>query len=363
MTKAEFVPELHALRGLLAAWVVASHLLPEGQTNPLLRLVSHGGLAVDGFILLSGFVITLVLQGRETSYGAFLLRRFFRLFPVLAACVALMLLLGALGVGLNNTDFSLPGETALRTLLVLGMVQGLVPDAVLDCGARSILGPAWSISLEWQFYLVAPALLGFIGGRRVRPGRVLVVAGLAILGGWLAWRSLSFCGTTSFLPMRLGHFLAGILSAFAWLELRRASPQAVRLVAGAALALGCAFAVPQQLPVLLPWIAALYASLAAADPLAQPLRRGLRLAPLQRLGTLSYCLYLAHLPAIQAVLLVLPPVEGDLPRAALRLLLALGLMLLAAMAIHRWVEQPGIALGRRLIAARRPSGLNQAVAG
>jgi peptidoglycan/LPS O-acetylase OafA/YrhL len=237
------------------------------------------------------------------------------------------------------------------------MVQGLVPDALLECGARSILGPAWSISLEWQFYLVAPALIGFIGGRQIRPGRVLLVAGLAMLGGWLAWRNLSFCGTTSFLPMRLGHFLVGILSAFAWLELRRATPQVVRLAAAATLAQGFAFAVPQQLPVLLPWIAALYASLAVADPLAQPLRRVMRLAPLQGLGTLSYCLYLAHLPAIQAVLLVLPPVDGDLPRAALRLALSLGLMLLAAMAIHRWVELPGIALGRRLIAARGPAGL------
>ena len=301
-----FVPELHALRGALAFWVFAAHLLGDAEGTLALRVLGAGGLAVDGFIMLSGFVITMTLRNGKVGYREFITRRFFRLFPVLAVCVVLALVVHELaGPRLVR---ELP-DTPLRVLLVLGMVQGMVPDGVLSCAARSVLGPAWSISLEWQFYLVAPALIGFMsagagrpnGGRPIALGRTLLIAAGTLVGAWVTFRSLSFCGTSSFLPMRLGYFLVGILSAQAWLALRGTETEMLHLLFAGIAALLFAFIPSMQLLTLLPWVAVLYASLAERDPMARPLRALLRTSPMQQLGSISFSLYLVHIPVIQAV--------------------------------------------------------------
>lgn len=50
------IAEFEALRGALALWVVASHVLQfvgvRAEANPITRLVNMGGLAADGFVIL-----------------------------------------------------------------------------------------------------------------------------------------------------------------------------------------------------------------------------------------------------------------------------------------------------------------------
>ncbi|MFC7476492.1 acyltransferase family protein [Dankookia sp. GCM10030260] len=355
-----FIPELHALRGALAFWVFAAHLLGDAEGTLALRVLGAGGLAVDGFIMLSGFVIAMTLRDGKVSYRAFITRRVFRLFPVLAVCVVLALVVHALAGPRLVREFP---DTPLRILLVLGMVQGMVPDALLSCAARSVLGPAWSISLEWQFYLIAPALIGFMGagagsahgGRPIALGRTMIVAAGTLAGAWVSFRMLSFCGTSSFLPMRLGYFLVGILSAQAWLALRGAGAETLHLVFAGLVALIFAFIPSMQLLTLLPWVAVLYASLAERDPLARPLQALLHTSPIQQLGSISFSLYLVHMPVIHAVQVLadattLPPFW----RAGLMVVLAVVITLVAAAGIWKWVELPCIALGRRVAALGRP---------
>ena len=51
--------------------------LPRG-----VRLLVHGDYAVNVFMILSGFVIFKLIEDARESYGVFLARRFFRLYPV-----------------------------------------------------------------------------------------------------------------------------------------------------------------------------------------------------------------------------------------------------------------------------------------
>jgi peptidoglycan/LPS O-acetylase OafA/YrhL len=348
MAKPEFVPELHALRGLLALWVFAAHLLGDKQGTLPMRILGTGGLAVDGFIMLSGFVIAMMLWKGRIGYREFILRRFFRLVPVLAVCVALALVVHDLA-GLREAP-----DTPLRVLLVLGMVQGMVPDGLLTCAARSVLDPAWSISLEWQFYLVAPALIAWIGERRIALGRTLLLAAGSLACAWVAFRTLSFCGTTSFLPMRLGYFLVGILSARAWLALRDTDTATLHLVTAGTAALLFAFIPSVQLLSLLPWVATLHASLADRDPMARPLRTVLRASPLQLLGSISFSVYLVHMPVIQAFTVLTGAIPLPPPwREGLGVVLTVIVTLLAAAALWKWVELPCIALGRRVATQRK----------
>jgi peptidoglycan/LPS O-acetylase OafA/YrhL len=94
--------------------------------------------------------------------------------------------------------------------------------------------------------------------------------------------------------------------------------------------------------------AALLMALAIGSPRA---RRVLEVPPLLWLGRVSYSLYLIHVPVL---LVVVHGLHGLLPLEAL-LLLAIPLALLAAQAMNRWVEQPSIALSRRLPGAAPPA--------
>jgi peptidoglycan/LPS O-acetylase OafA/YrhL len=147
MDKTGFVPELHALRGALAFWVFAAHLLGDAEGTLALRMLGAGGLAVDGFIMLSGFVIAMTLRNGKVGYREFITRRFFRLLSVLAVCVVLALIVHDLAGPRLVREFP---DTPLRILLVLGMVQGMVPDSLLSCAARSVPGPARPGASRWN---------------------------------------------------------------------------------------------------------------------------------------------------------------------------------------------------------------------
>ena len=79
----ERVASVDGLRGALAALVFATHLLAaEGETRA--NVIALG--CVLGFFVVSGYALTRGWRGR---YGGFLVRRFVRLWPTYALCVAL----------------------------------------------------------------------------------------------------------------------------------------------------------------------------------------------------------------------------------------------------------------------------------
>ena len=179
------VPEFEGLRGLLSWWVVITHMLLLSGYSPealgrCWRVLVHGNQAVDVFIILSGFVIHKLWHDSREPYGIFLARRFLRLWPCYIVC-----LLGALAlrpcIAMAIAQPPL-GDPSLRELALVNwqqeqsrlgtnflvhttMLHGAVPETWLPGSAIALLGPAWSISLEWQFYLVAPFSL-----RRTRTG-------------------------------------------------------------------------------------------------------------------------------------------------------------------------------------------------
>mgnify|MGYP000989605473 CR=1 FL=1 len=100
------IPALTGLRALLAWWVVVYHMTipelaplpPDGWLEPLR---AHGYLAVDGFFVLSGFILSYVYRdafaaGVPGIYPRFLLARLARLYPVhLAMTLVVLAMLGA----------------------------------------------------------------------------------------------------------------------------------------------------------------------------------------------------------------------------------------------------------------------------
>src|ERR1051325_6417390 len=112
--------EFEGLRGFLAWWVVLTHILAYSGISAsrftLLKDLWNGAIPVNVFIILSGFVIFYLLSGLQEGYGAFIIRRFFRIYPVFVVCLGLALVLN---VGRQAAFAQLPwsGEPQMQKYL------------------------------------------------------------------------------------------------------------------------------------------------------------------------------------------------------------------------------------------------------
>lgn len=213
---------LEGARAILALWVVVSHILAivgfsYEQSPPMLMLAMSSNFAVDVFVIISGFVITHLLTIKQESYGVYITRRFLRLWPLhiflVLVIVGLMLVANGPPDALYD-QYSAASEDHFAWLLAANatMLHGLIPDAWIMHGANFFNSPAWSISLEWQFYLVAPWII--ITLRRwplVAVGIVTTIVLLRPTGGWMSHGA--------FLPEHIEFFALGILTRIWWPQL------------------------------------------------------------------------------------------------------------------------------------------------
>ena len=90
------------------------------------------------------------------------------------------------------------------------MTHGVFPDGVLPNVWVGFLGAAWSLSTEWQFYLLALLI-----GERLRL-RALAWLFLAVSAMAVAWHAVSpeaWQFSRAFLPNKAQYFALGIASA------------------------------------------------------------------------------------------------------------------------------------------------------
>ena len=357
------LPELEGLRGILSWWVVISHAVQmagytEAILGPGMRLLVHGDYAVSVFIILSGFVIHKRWQDCPDSYAAFITQRFLRLWPAFMVCLAGALLLRpCIEAGLACPQLGDPHLFELtkqdwqneqshlggHLLAHIFMVHGAIPDQWLPSSAVAILAPAWSISLEWQFYLIAiPLFWALKRGGAVAWTVFAIVAGQGWmnrysppLGDWFPMRSA--------LPQQLLLFGIGMISYRLWEACHDRGKQIAAPLFGFAV-LAPYFTL--WLPFAI-WVAAAACCLSDGGR-AKAL---LNSAPLQALGRVSYSTYLGHMlvfwPLYTLGLRTIPGVSSP---AMLAVLLGLGapLILFLSKLLYRWVESPAIAFGRRL---------------
>jgi peptidoglycan/LPS O-acetylase OafA/YrhL len=352
---------LDGLRGILAVYILLGHTMPFVPATSwlgwLARGASHGRAAVDVFFILSGMVIFRSLRrwqserpGRTVAM-AFLRARAARLLPVYL--VALMAACAALSLGAPYAVLPALSQPEARDIVAAGwppqamthlavhlmMAQGLFPPALLPDAEFSILGPAWSLSTEWQFYLCLAAILVL---RRPRPAPL--VAGLLILS--IAGRALELLPPEwqfgrAFLPQEAAYFALGVASdALARREAKSSGLFAVALI-------GCILSAVfdggfAKIGAPLFWAVCL-TSLWAQSAVGRLTRRLLCLPPLLWLGAVSYPLYLIHAPVQRALMLAAGNLASGDPWRFVWLWVppAILLPILAAWLLHHLIELPG----------------------
>lgn len=250
------------LRTILAIAVVVYH------SYKIFGLRMCGGqVAVETFYMISGFYMALVLNEKYVgagSYRKFISSRFIRIFPIYWIVLLIVLFLAFLLYFTNNQPLylgryisnynCLSASTilffALENILVLG--QEILYFMKLDefcnpeltyhvfsynhTGYQYLLVPqAWSISLEFMFYMIAP----FLVRKSVKWQLLLIVLGIGAKVFFANKYYLSFDPWTyRFFPFELAYFLAGSV-AYQWYK--KIEYKAISNKVGAGLLVLCLF--------------------------------------------------------------------------------------------------------------------------
>lgn len=317
------IPVLDHLRGVAAFTVAFYHLSCGNEKfldakDPIAVIGSYGWLGVEVFFVISGFVVPYSLYLRSYSIGdclEFFSRRLKRLEPCYLACIVLTIVLNkisTLAPGFQGAPFDLTWQ---RLLAHLGYL-----NAILN---YEWLSPVfWTLAIEFQYYFFIALVFPLLIHRQllIRFGAILflIVLGFAghenpsLLFFWLplfAMGMLSFQYYVGLWTSMQFSLLLSFVSVFAFLLVGQ----------------------PQTLVGLL-------TALIIVSVQSRELPR--TMAPIAFLGTVSYSLYLLHVPIGGRVI----NLAGRLPESIIyrypAIILALGITIFCAYVFWLYIELP-----------------------
>ena len=354
---------LDGLRGLAVAGVLLFHD----------DLLIGGFLGVDLFFALSGFLITGLLLAEHESSGrvdlvSFWRRRARRLLP--AALMFLVLITPLMYVFGTIAQVEAAREGVVPAMLyVANWAQIANSEQYWALFTEpSPLTHLWSLAVEEQFYVLWPLIAMFVlRGKRARL-QLGVVTAVGIVASFVAMLVLFDAASPTRVYMgtdtRAASILVGALAAVVSLD-RRLQQLAIRVpsavAAGQLLLLGGVIAMWATIDgssstALYRGLLLLHSSACAVLAASiwitarTPVIRGLEVAPLRWLGTISYGLYLWHWP----VFIIIDEASTGFSRPVVSVL-RWSVSLAIAAASFRFLEAP-IRYGRQLGSAR--SGLS-----
>ncbi|MGB7298060.1 MAG: acyltransferase family protein [Burkholderiaceae bacterium] len=326
--------DIQVLRGLSIVFVLLFHFEVSGAGN--------GFLGVDIFFVISGFLMALLYDKDDIS--GFFGRRARRLLPayfttiVATALAAAWLTLPA--------EFTAVGSETMFASFLVSNVGYWLADSYFDKTVFKPLLHLWSLGVEFQFFLLVPALAWL--HRLWRPMLPLLM--LASLVACLLAVSVSSKTAFFLLPFRLWEFLAGAITAIVFTHRgavpagRNSWPGIVGLLVLLAIPLMGVEGEARNVAYGHPGLFAVVVCAATALVLSHGLPAGLVNNWLgkvfQVLGKYSYSIYLVHFPVI--VLHLYQPFSGTIlgtggPLDALAMLVLIASL---SVAMYHLIEKP-----------------------
>lgn len=196
-TSGRFIPELDGLRFVAIAMVILYHLNGyliakttfyehDATSDWLCRAALVGNHGVELFFVISGFILALpfaahhLKQARPVSLRAYYLRRLTRLEPPYFATIFLLMLLSA--VMTRTIALPLNGHLLASLFYMHNLMYGTFSP---------VLGVAWSLEIEVQFYVLVPVLTLVFAVRNSRMRRFVLGAAIMLC---LALQAVFFGG-------------------------------------------------------------------------------------------------------------------------------------------------------------------------
>jgi peptidoglycan/LPS O-acetylase OafA/YrhL len=297
---------LDSLRALAALYVVVNHAaatVPGMLQRHWLKPFQFGYLAVDLFIVISGYCLMLPVVANDNCLrgGAlnFYKRRAIRILPPYYFATALSLILIATLIGHKtgtHWDVSIP-VNAYGVVTHLLLVNDFFPTAQINHAY-------WSIAVEWHIYFLFPLML--IAWRRFGAFPTALAVTVVAMA---AYRFAPRIGLQATMPTLYALFALGALGASISLakdgvlaRMRDRFPWMSVLAAGC---FGCLWLLRHTVKVDLADLpfGVTFACLivAAGQPDRYKLLRFLSWRPLVFVGTFAYSIYLIHAPLLQVV--------------------------------------------------------------
>jgi exopolysaccharide production protein ExoZ len=344
---------IQILRGVAAIFVVISHLCTQMRdSHPMACFLgvfaNLGGIGVDIFFVISGFIMVVTTFGRADGPGAsfnFLRKRALRIYPVYWVWTTLLLLLW--GLKLADQAPSLTPSYVIASYLLW--------PASNDAGKwMPMINQGWSLSFELYFYLFFAAAIA------VKARRSML---LFLLAAFLALFALAQIVR---LPPSLDYlfssplvfeFLLGVIAGSVYARGRGGENLAAAIVMVFFATIGLLFALFSTLPLPHLLTHGLPAMLLVLGASLLPVRNIRCLSLPIFLGDASYSIYLTHsfLLGVSANLLrkgIGTQIQPDL------LIIILTILFVAICAqAYRFVEAPLIAF----VSEKRKPNLDRSV--
>lgn len=354
--------DLDGLRGIAILLTVILHYVArwgyfDSIRPEILRdLLDSFWSGVDIFFVLSGFLIGGIVLDNGSApnfFRVFYTRRALRILPIAFFTIAVCYWLLPLAVPRLEGRGHVPPYAFVLFINNFWTSNGVA--------SYPPLSPMWSLAIEEQFYLVAPALLFYARARARVPALIAIIVLSPIV------RSFDLGPSIWDFPLfRLDGLCAGVLVAIlvrdgrfcAWVR-RHARELAVATAGIVSIMLFFAMFPVRSSQNQVAWGVWLNSLGTAAIILylhfhrASTLARALSTRPLVLVGRVSYCIYLMHIPVLFLVtdLRSWQHAAWQLPVAAFTVTSVL------AWISWRFVESPLIQAGKMLVYGTRTNGV------
>ena len=214
-SNAAYLPRLDHLRFLAAVLVLMFHQFHQHvgdlrQGNALLTLIDEGHTGIGLFMVISGFILTVISGGQPVSWWPFMRNRVLRIYPLFVLAVFLQLFISTYH---QHRNYGL-----------LQLLSWLIPFRSETVPLSPYFVQLWTIWVEFQFYLLFPLLLVFVQryGARHLWGLLLLLAVLRAIV-WGADGQVRYLAYETIFG-RLDQFIVGMLLGL-W-HVRRQARQA-----------------------------------------------------------------------------------------------------------------------------------------
>lgn len=272
---------------MLAMGVVASH------TNGYAfdRFPDTGIISVIVFFFVSGYLMpaSFYTNYAYVKFGArsknYLINRFLRIYPIYWFSLGFVLL--AIVVVGREAEYDFGIASLLQNFLLLGLNQ----DQFWR-GDIKYIGPAWTLDIELQYYLLVPVLVVLC--QRFRSVFLVLIACWFLIGGWFLLKPIGVPSVDRSILVWGPVFMLGFLAYEYRSILSRLPPVSFLLVF--LLLLGIGGWVSLEIPRRAEWIIAFGFMVLA---LLLLLFGSIKVVQWDKLaGDLAYPLFILHLPTI-----------------------------------------------------------------
>lgn len=289
-----FRKDINGLRAFAVIAVVIFHFSP--------ALLPGGFAGVDVFFVISGFLMTkIIFSGIEKDnfkYITFLISRVNRILPALIAICALLLIFGWFFLPpslYKELGVHVAGSVSFTSNILYWLQMGYFSPSANE----KWLLHTWSLSAEWQFYLIYPLLILFLKTKVTFENLKFLVLILAVISFIFGLYLTSVFPNASYylLPSRAWEMMAGGLVFLFPMDLK-SNIRKILYTSGLVFIVATCFLVSED--VLWPGWHTLIPVIGTCAILLSKTNESFLLNNvfIQKIGSWSYSIYLCHWPVV-----------------------------------------------------------------